>query len=176
MRFITLTLSLLLAGPALSQHSHADGQHMMDATGPEEPGQSAFAALAEIVTILRNDPETDWTSVDIAALRRHLVDMDLLTTDAEVTTTPRPDGARFEIRGDDRTLDAIRAMVPAHAPFLAAETGWSVSTEVLPSGIFLTVDGDAEEIRALGFFGMMTIGAHHQEHHLMLAKGSAPHQ
>lgn len=176
MRFIILTLSLLASGPALSQHSHSGGQHLMGATGPEEPGQSAFAALAEIVTILRNDPDTDWSSVNIAALRRHLIDMDLLTTDAEVTAIPRSGGARFEIRGGDRTLDAIRAMVPAHAPFLEAETGWSVMTELSTDGATLTVEGEAAQIQALGFFGMMTIGAHHQEHHLMLAKGSAPHQ
>ena len=75
-----------------------------------------------------------------------------------------------------RVLEAIQAMVPAHAPFLAAETGWDVSTEELDDGMALIVDGDAVRIQALGFFGMMTIGAHHQEHHLMLAKGRAPHR
>ncbi len=144
--------------------------------GPRETGQSAFAALTEIVTILREDPETDWSTVSIAALRRHLVDMDLLTTDAEVDVVPRSEGARFEIRGTPRILEAIRVMVPAHAPFLAAETGWEVSTEELNDGAALIVDGDAAQIQGLGFFGMMTIGAHHQEHHLMLAKGAAPHR
>jgi len=66
-------------------------------------------------------------------------------------------------------------MVPAHAPFLAAETGWDVVTEELEDGVALSVDGDAAQIQGLGFFGLMTIGAHHQEHHLMMAKGAAPH-
>ena len=141
-----------------------------------ETGQSGFAALTEIVTILREDPETDWSMVDIAALRRHLVDMDLLTTEAKVDAIQRAEGARFEIRGTQRVLEAIRAMVPAHAPFLAAETGWNVSTEELEDGVALIVDGDAAQIQGLGFFGLMTIGAHHQEHHLLLAKGAAPHR
>ena len=86
-----------------------------------------------------------------------------------------PEGARFEIRGTPRVLEAIRAMVPAHAPFLAAETGWDVVTEDLEDGVALSVDGDAAQIQGLGFFGLMTIGAHHQEHHLMMAKGAGPH-
>ena len=127
------------------------------------------------MTILREDPETDWNAVDIAALRRHLVDMDLLTTESKVNVIERPEGARFEIRGTQRVLGAIRAMVPAHAPFLAAETGWDVSTEELDDGVALNVDGDTAQIQGLGFFGVMTIGVHHQEHHLMLAKGGEPH-
>ena len=173
MRFPILFLSLLLAAPTFAQHSHAGNVHTM--AGPKESGQSGFAALTEIVAILRDDPETDWSTVDIAALRRHLVDMDLLTTEAEVDVIHRPEGARFEIRGTQRVLESIRAIVPAHAPFLAAETGWDVSTEELDDGVALIVDGDAVRIHALGFFGMMTIGAHHQEHHLMLAKGIRPH-
>ena len=143
--------------------------------GPQETGQSAFAALSEIVTILRNDPKTDWSAVNIAALQQHLVDMDLLTTAAEVDVTAYPKGARFEVRGTGRVLDAIKAMVPAHAPFLAAETGWSITTEEFGDGVALIVSGDETQIHALGFFGMMTIGAHHQEHHMMLAKGGTPH-
>lgn len=174
MRSFLFAVSLLFAAPAFAQHSHSGSGHTMD--GPQETGQSGFAALAEIVTILREDPETDWSTVNIAALRQHLVDMDLLTTAAEVTITADPKGARFEISGTERVLEAIRTMVPAHAPFLAAETGWDVTTEEIGNGVALTVGGDAEQIQALGFFGMMTIGAHHQEHHLMLAKGAAPHR
>ena len=174
MRFFLFAVSLLCAAPAFAQHSHSGSGHTMD--GPQETGQSGFAALAEIVTILKEDPETDWSTVNIAALRQHLVDMDLLTIATEVSIVADPKGARFEIVGTGRVLKAIRAMVPAHAPFLAAETGWDVSTEGLENGVALIVEGDAAQIQALGFFGMMTIGAHHQEHHLMLAKGSAPHR
>lgn len=173
MRLIPLLLAIMMAVPMAAQHAHSATGHTM--RGPQQTGQSAFAAMAEIVAILQADPETDWERVDIDGLRRHLVDMDLLTTEAVVTRMPRPEGARFEIRGTPRVLEAIRAMVPAHAPFLAAETGWHVVTEDLDDGVALIVDGDAAQIQGLGFFGLMTIGAHHQEHHLMMAKGAAPH-
>jgi len=39
----------------------------------------------------------------------------------------------------------------------------------------MRVSGDATQIAALGFIGLMTIGAHHQEHHLMIARGGDVH-
>ena len=101
--------------------------------------------------------------------------MDLVTTHAEISRTLRPQGARFEVRGTPRTSEAIRAMVPSHAPFLASETGWQVSTEELEDGVALIVDGHADMIQGLGFFGLMAIGAHHQRHHLTMAKGLTAH-
>ena len=173
MRLVALLLGLSLSGPVAAQQSHSATGHAMP--GPQETGQSAFAAMAEIVALLRADPDTDWAKVDIAALRRHLVDMELVTMEAEVTRSARPAGIRFEVRGGPRVLEAIRSMVPAHAPFLAAETGWDVTTEDLGDGVALLVDGDTDQIQGFGFFGLMTIGAHHQKHHLMMAKGEPPH-
>jgi len=40
------------------------------------PGQDAFGAIQEIVQILDADPKTDWSKVDLEALRQHLIDMD----------------------------------------------------------------------------------------------------
>jgi hypothetical protein len=31
------------------------------------------------------------------------------------------------------------------------------------------------KLRALGFIGVLTLGMHHQMHHLMIAKGENPH-
>ena len=167
MRRLSLVLALCFASPVAGQHNHSGhGQ-------PGETGQAAFAAIAEIVKQLKSDPDTDWSRVDIDGLRRHLVDMDLVTTRDEVSRAPRPEGARFEVKGTPRTLEAIRNMVPAHAPFLASETGWRVTTKELTDGVALIVDGDLDQIRGLGFFGLMAIGAHHQRHHLMIAKGLA---
>jgi hypothetical protein len=36
-------------------------------------------------------------------------------------------------------------------------------------------DTGAAQIRALGFFGLLTGGTHHQLHHLMMAKGEMHH-
>jgi len=57
---------------------------------------------------------------------------------------------------------------------------WSAKTETFPGGVRLTVvarkPDDARlvaRIRALGFAGLITEGAHHQPHHLAMAKGEA---
>ncbi len=46
----------------------------------------------------------------------------------------------------------------------------------IPGGAALVVTGsDPDRIRALGFIGVMTVGMHHQAHHLALASGQNPH-
>ena len=45
-------------------------------------GQDAFGAIQEIVGILEADPNTDWSKVNISALREHLVDMNEVTLKA----------------------------------------------------------------------------------------------
>ena len=42
---------------------------------PTAPGQAAFGAAQEIVRMLLADPMTNWSKVDIDALRQHLIDM-----------------------------------------------------------------------------------------------------
>lgn len=164
------------AAPAQTTHDHA-AMMASAATLPTEPGQGAFAAIAEIVALLIADPETDWSRVDIAALRQHLVDMDNLVTSAEVTQENRPDGAVFHARLSGPGGAAVGRMVPAHAPVLAAETGWSSTAVTTGDDIVWTVTSpeNADAIHALGFFGLMAIGNHHQAHHLALATGRMVH-
>ncbi|MBC7145133.1 MAG: hypothetical protein H5U24_06980 [Thioclava marina] len=123
------------------------------------------------------DPETDWGRVDIEALRQHLIDMDNVTLHARVSESDSPGGARFEAISDDPAVTAsIRAMVPAHVATMNGVEGWTMSAEEIPGGSALTVTGaDAQKIRALGFIGILTVGAHHQAHHLAIAKGDAMH-
>jgi len=73
--------------------------------------------------------------------------------------------------------EAVSRMVPAHAPVLAAETGWSSTAVSTDDDIVWTVTSpdDGDIIRALGFFGLMAIGNHHQAHHLALATGQMAH-
>ena len=65
----------------MDSHSSARTDHAQHVTGsiPVEAGQGAFAAVAEIVSILTADPKTDWSKVDISALREHLADMNELS-------------------------------------------------------------------------------------------------
>ena len=47
---------MFVASNAMAQHAHTSGS-------PSETGQSQFAAIAEIATLLRDDPDTDWEQV-----------------------------------------------------------------------------------------------------------------
>lgn len=165
-----------LAVPASAQHSHSDPAGSM---GPTETGQSAFAAIAEIVQILNDDPNTDWDKVNIQALRDHLVDMDLVTTQAVVGTRTEGRTVEFAVTGDETVARAVERMVLAHSPILEMASGWRVGADPTDGGATLriTVESDQQlaQVTALGFFGVMTIGAHHQAHHMQMALGEYPH-
>src|SRR5271166_2493744 len=73
-----------LAFDMRAAHRTMHGQHMMNGMQPggavaTQPGQAAFAAIQEIVQILVDDPKTDWSRVNIDALRQHLIDMNNMT-------------------------------------------------------------------------------------------------
>ncbi|MDF1777851.1 MAG: hypothetical protein P1V13_17615 [Rhizobiaceae bacterium] len=173
------TIVPLQAGQTTEPDKHATHMHSaegMSAETPVEAGQSAFASIAEIVAILARDPDTDWSKVNISALREHLVDMNALTLDARVVQTSSEDEIVFTITGTGQTLRAIHAMVPAHSAQLDQITDWQVTAKTTPSGAIMTLSAaDAVErtkIESLGFFGVMAIGAHHQAHHLAMARGN----
>lgn len=146
---------------------------------PTMPGQDAFGTIQEIVRILDADPNTDWSKVNIDALREHLIDMSEVTLRTRAAATQVDGGARFEVTGEGRTLEAIQRMVPAHAHEMNGKNGWSTKTEPKSDGVFLTVTSadpkQAVKIRALGFMGFMAQGSHHQPHHLAMAKGEFTH-
>lgn len=172
--FVVLTS----ATPAAAQHAHGHGgQHGGATAEPVEPGQSAFAAIAEIVALLRADPATDWSRVDIEGLRRHLADMDNVTLRAEVAATTTPGGAIYDVTSTDPSVaGSIRRMVVAHAATMSGADGMAMTASEINGGARFEVSGpDPAMIRGLGFIGLMTIGMHHQQHHLMLAKGGMPH-
>ena len=150
------------------------------ATSPAMPGQDAFGAIAEVVRLLDADPQTDWSKVDLERLRQHLIDMNEVVLRSEVKQTPVPGGLAMEITGAGRTERAIRAMVVPHAAELDRMPEWSARTEPIAGGLRLIVvakkPDDAKtlaRIRGLGFAGLITEGAHHQPHHLAMAKGEA---
>ena len=148
------------------------------AANPTMPGQQVFGTIQEIVHILEADPTTSWSKVNIAALREHLIDMDEVTMRAVTNQQALADGIAITVTGEGRTLDAIKRMVPAHAHELAA-LGWQARTDDLPNGVKLVVTtSDPRQVvklNALGFMGIMVQGAHHQIHHLMMAKGELAH-
>ncbi|MFK7995386.1 MAG: hypothetical protein AB8B87_14690 [Granulosicoccus sp.] len=158
------------------RHSAGMSHSLNSSVLPVESGQSAFAAIAEIVAILEADPHTDWSVVNIEALRSHLVDMDQLMLSAVASTQDLAEAiVQFKVTGQGRTLDSIRRMVPTHARMVGALTSWEISVIQESEGVILRIDPGSPEafakLKALGFFGFMTIGAHHQAHHLQMAKG-----
>jgi len=145
---------------------------------PTVPGQDAFGAIVEIVRILDADPQTDWSHVDLERLRQHLIDMNEVVLRAEVKTSPVPGGLLMDVIGVGRTESAIRAMLVPHATELDQMPGLAAKTEPIAGGVRLTVTArDAEDgkavarVRGLGFIGLLTLGAHHQSHHLAMARG-----
>lgn len=145
---------------------------------PTMPGQAAFGTIQEIVRMLEADRTTDWSKVNISALRDHLVDMDEVTMRAAATERSIDNGVDITVTGEGRTLQAIKRMVPAHVRELT-RLGWNAKAEELPNGVRMTVTGtdaqQATKLRALGFMGIMVQGSHHQQHHLMMAKGEFSH-
>lgn len=188
---VRTTLAALLILPAVlgaqtppATHQHVPG--MVHTPGMEheapkatEPGQAAFAAITEVVRILEADPATDWSKVDLEALRQHLIDMDDLTLGSVVQASPTPGGLVMTVTGAGRVVDAIRRMVPAHAPMLERAGPWRASVTPVDGGVqFSVIARDAADaatearIRGLGFIGLMVQGAHHSEHHVMIARGA----
>jgi hypothetical protein len=157
---------------------HLQAMHGMAGGTPAMPGQDAFGAIAEIVRILEADPATDWSRVDLERLRQHLIDMNEVTLRAAVKQAPVAGGLAMDVTGAGRTEQAIRSMLVPHAVELDRMPQWSAKTEPITGGVRLTVvartPDDAKtvaRIRGLGFAGLITEGAHHQAHHLAMAKG-----
>ena len=142
------------------------------------PGQDAYAAIAEVVRILEADARTDWSKVDLEALRQHLIDMNDVTLRSSVKQTAVAGGAVFEVTGEGRTAAAIRRMLASHSRMLEMLPAYTALAEEIPGGARLTVKakrpGDSvteSKVRGLGFIGMLTVGAHHTTHHLAVARG-----
>ncbi len=149
------------------------GMHGGPSGQPTMPGQDAFGAIQEVVQILESDPATDWSKVNIEALREHLINMNEVTLHAATTQRALENGVEIAVTGEGRTLDAIKRMVPAHVAELV-KLGWNAKTADLPNGVTLTVTSDdakqVAKLKALGFMGIMVQGGHHQPHHLMIAR------
>jgi hypothetical protein len=137
-------------------------------------GQSALDVISAVISQLQANPDTDWSRINIDALRQHLVDMNRVALYAQAQARDIEGGSQFTVSGDDeRTVQAIKRMVPTHALQMERELDWDISSRETGNGVELQViaNGEAEMIRALGFFGFMVLGEHHDDHHLIMAGG-----
>ena len=174
------------AGDAVAQNTvpphHSDvaasGDHagLAAMTTPTLPGQDAFGAIQEIVQMLDADPKTDWSKVDLEALRQHLIDMNEVTLRADAAPKQIAGGLAIAVTGAGRTLLAIQRMIPAYAQTMNGHQGWRTTAAPLPNGEMLTVTAtdprEVQHIRGLGFIGLLVSGSHHQPHHLAMARGA----
>ena len=192
-RLLGLILAVLvfmsLTGPVQAQHHHAHsserGQTPSSAarsTVLQAPGQAVFGAVQEAIRRLEADSTTDWSQVDVARLRQHLLDMHHVAMHVTVEQeTPIENGVRLRVRP---TTEAARAsldrVLDAHPHMLKQEAGWSMTVEEQGDAYVLrtTTDDPSEtaKIRALGYMGLLAYGQHHQRHHWHLVKGKHPHE
>ena len=159
---------------AMDHSSHAAGS----SSGAIPPGQAAYATMAAIVAMLEADSTTDWSKVNIEALRQHLIMMNEVTLGARARQTSIPGGASMEVTGDGHVAESIRTMLRNHSEMLATEGPYRASVDDIPGGVRWVVTaanpGDARtvaKIRGLGFAGLLTLGDHHTRHHIALARG-----
>lgn len=183
MKTLIAILFALTASAAQAQ-DHTTMDHKAHDQAPaaatlKEPGQAAFGAISEVVLALQKDPSTNWSKVNLERLRQHLIDMDRVTLQSQVRTTKLADGAQFEVTADAPAVtDAISRMLAAHAKTMD-QAGRRSTVTSTKGGVVWIVRGDspsdAAQIQGLGFIGLMTEGAHHQSHHLAMARGDDPH-
>ncbi|HMK44652.1 MAG TPA: hypothetical protein VK445_11005 [Dissulfurispiraceae bacterium] len=145
------------------------------------PGNDAFGAIQEAIRHLDGDPKTDWSKVNLEALRQHLVDMYNFTINVRVLSQkPVENGLETIIQPTTRiaeeSLDRVFAVHPRQ---LKKETGWNMQVEKTGDlfTIRVTTPNEAEvtRMRGLGYIGIMAIGEHHQIHHWGIVTGVNPH-
>lgn len=150
-----------------------------------EPGNDTFGTLQEALQKLLADPDTDWSKVNMEALRQHLVDMRNFTQNVDVVSqTPVANGLEVILQPfDARVSESLDRVFAAHPAQLKRETGLDMRTEkqtvkqTVQYKITITAgnEADAVKIRGLGYIGVMVWGNHHQSHHWMMVKGGNPH-
>lgn len=182
--FVAAALALSSLGAPAQAHVHTPGMSHDSAAAaqrakPTRAGQEAFATIAEIVRLLDADPRTDWSKVDVEALRQHLIDMDDVTMRAVVRAEEVAGGVSFHASGTGRTRDAIRRMTLSHGATITPADRFTWSAVETPAGAQVTVRAvtatDATmvtRLRALGFIGILSLGDHHTVHHIGIADGS----
>ena len=145
-----------------------------------EAGTDPFAVIQEAITLLEANPDTDWSMVNIEALRLHLVEMQDMTLNVNVVQQPINFGFQAVITPTTkRALQSMIRVLSAHPSQMKEETGWDMLVTD-NNGIF-TIEvtsnqlQDVDKIRGLGYIGIMAYGNHHQPHHWAMASGDNPH-
>ena len=162
--------------------THTDHRQMMSGSSPlTMPGNMLFGTIQEVIRQLEADTNTDWTKVDLEALRQHLIDMHHFTMNVEVVSkSPIADGVKIVIEPTvPEATPSLQRALQAHPPMLRMEKGWTM--DVTENGDQFTLEvttgdpGEIAKVRGLGYIGLMATGAHHTKHHWSIARGMNPH-
>jgi hypothetical protein len=142
-----------------------------------EAGNDAFGTVQEVVRLLSNDPDTDWSKVNLEALRLHLLDMEDMVSNVKVLSqTPIDYGMVAVVKPTtNRASEALKRIFMAHPQMLKSESGFDMKVGFDYGQYTLTTTtsnpADVDKIRGLGYIGLMAFGSHHQAHHVSIAKG-----
>jgi hypothetical protein len=184
--WLVASVLTLFAGQVQSAAAQTSNTHAMHEVGARQhevsAGQAAFATIQGIVKLLKADSTTNWSKVNLEALRVHLVDMNDVMMNAQVTQRAVVGGLQMDVMGTGQTKAAIQRMLVNHGKMVDASAEYRARTEIIDGGVRFMVTAkqptDAKAvaiIRGLGFAGLMTEGNHHAPHHLALARGQAVH-
>jgi hypothetical protein len=172
----------VVAGSPLAAQAHQHVPSTPPGAAAPAPGQAAFGAIAEVVARLDADPATDWSRVNVEALRQHLLDMDRVTMGSRIAMRDVEAGFEADVTGEGEVAAAIRRMTHAHFATLGDAQPFRADVTDVPGGVRLrVVMRDAADrrgalrLRGLGVIGLLTLDAHHGPHHEMLARGMAAH-
>lgn len=177
---VTALTSIVTTASAQNTGEMDHASHMRGMSGNTAipAGQDAYATMSAIVRMLEADSTTDWSKVDIEALRQHLIVMNDVTLGARSRQTAVAGGASMDVTGDGRVAESIRTMLRNHSTMLVKEGPYRAAVTDIPGGVRWVVTAadpnDAKtvaKIRGLGFGGLLTLGDHHTPHHIALARG-----
>jgi hypothetical protein len=146
-----------------------------------EAGNDIFGTIQEVILKLNNDPNTDWSKVNVEALRQHLLDMHDMVINVDVISLKAiPNGLKCIIKPTtNRAISALKRVLQSHPAQLKHETGWSMKISVDNDKYILTTTSqdpkDVQKIIGLSYIGLMASGSHHQTHHFDIAAGRNPH-
>lgn len=179
--FVVFAFSLFATSGARADMDHQHMHHGDMGSPLTEAGNDAFGTVQEVVAKLQANPNTDWSKVDLEALRQHLVDMDNFTK--QVTVIGKKDianGVELTVQPDnERARGSLERALAAHPAMVQQETGWNMKADIKGKVFRITVTSsnpkDTAQIRGLGYIGLMALGHHHQAHHWAMANGINPH-
>lgn len=116
--------------PSHNMAQHSQHQSRRVSGGLTESGTDMFATIQEVIQKLSADPNTDWSKVNLEALRQHLRDMFEFSYNVDVISQqPIEQGVKIRVKPvTARAEHALDRVLGAHPVMLKMETGWDMKS------------------------------------------------